>query len=178
MRQFRCENCGQPVYFQNDRCGQCGARLGFIAPELQLAAFRVEAGGRHLRYAPDRVFWRPCGNYASACQCNWMVAGHDADALCVSCRLTTTIPDQGLPENRSAWLQLESAKRAWLYTILGLGLPMRSRRDDPQRGLAFRFIQQLDAARPVFTGHGSGVITINAAESDPVQRERSRHDLH
>ena len=41
--------------------------------------------------------------------------------------------------------------RTWLYTILRLGLPVRSRREDPQQGLAFRFIQQLDAARPVLT---------------------------
>lgn len=107
-----------------------------------------------------------------------MVADHDRTDLCISCRLTTTIPNQSLPENRFAWLQLESAKRTWLYTILGLGLPVRSQREDPQHGLAFHFIQQLDAARPVLTGHGSGVITINAAESDPVQRERSRHELH
>ena len=178
MRQFRCENCGQPVYFQNDRCGRCGARLGFIAEEGQLGAFRVDPAGRHLRYAPARIFWRPCANYLKACLCNWMVADHDADDLCVSCRLTTTIPDQSLPENQVAWLELESAKRTWLCTILSLRLPVRSRREDPVRGLAFHFLQQLDAERPVLTGHDSGVITVNTAESDPVQRERSRHELH
>ena len=146
MQQFRCENCGQPVYFPNDRCGQCGARLGFVVPELKLAAFRVDEGGRHLRYAAEQVVWRPCSNYTAACRCNWMVADYDLTDLCISCRLTTTIPNQSLPENRFAWLQLERAKRTWLYTILGLGLPVRSQREDPQQGLAFHFIQQLDAA--------------------------------
>ncbi len=178
MRQFRCENCAHPLYFPNDRCGQCGARLGFIPEERQLAAFRIDDAGRHLRYAPASTFWRPCANSTSACLCNWMVADNDANDLCLSCRLTVTIPDQGLLENRAAWLHLESAKRSWLYTILGLCLPARSRQEDPEHGLAFHFLQQVNSERPVLTGHDSGVITINAAESDPVQRERSKHELH
>jgi hypothetical protein len=44
--------------------------------------------------------------------------------------------------------------------------------------LAFLFLRQIDAAKPVLTGHDSGEITINAIESDPVQRERSKHELH
>ena len=37
-----------------------------------------------------------------------MAAVHDPNPLCVSCRLTITIPDQSLPENRVAWAKLES----------------------------------------------------------------------
>ncbi len=178
MRQFRCENCSHPVYFHNDACGRCGARLGFVAEDRQLGAFRIAADGVHLRYAASPRFWRPCENYRSACLCNWMVADDDPNGLCRSCRLTTTIPDQRLLENQVAWLQLESAKRSWLYTILGLKLPARSRTEDPVRGLSFHFLRQLDAAKPVLTGHDSGDITINAIESDPVQRERSKHEFH
>jgi hypothetical protein len=82
-----------------------------------------------------------------------MVAGRDSNPLCVSCRLTLTIPNQSLPENQMAWVKLESAKRTWLYTVLGLKLPVRSRLEDPKRGLAFHFLRQVDAAKPVFTGH-------------------------
>jgi len=177
MRQYRCENCGQPLYFSNDSCGQCGARVGFIPKDRQLASFEVLPDGTHRRYVPDAGRWNPCVNYTSACRCNWMVAAEDSNALCLSCRLTATLPDQSLPENQVAWERLESAKRNWLYTILGLRLPVRSRFDDPERGLAFHFLRQLDADQPVLTGHAAGEITINAAESDPVQRERSKHEL-
>jgi hypothetical protein len=178
MRQFRCENCGHPLYFQNDLCGQCGARVGFIPEERQLGSFEVREDGSLQRYGRVGAGWRACANYSSACLCNWMVSSHDPEPLCVSCRLTQTIPDQSLPENQVAWVKLESAKRAWLYTVLGLGLPVRSRREDPKRGLAFHFLRQIDATRPVLTGHDSGEITINAVESDPVQRERSKNELH
>jgi hypothetical protein len=180
MRQYRCENCGGALYFQNDLCGRCGARVGFLPDERQLASFEVKPDGTHRRYrrADGNGNWRPCGNYTNACLCNWMVPTSDPNPLCVSCRLTSTIPDQSLPENQIAWVKLESAKRTWLYTILGLKLPVRSRLEDPQHGLAFHFLRQLDAAKPVLTGHDSGEITINAIESDPVQRERSKHELH
>ena len=136
MRQFRCENCGLALFFGNDRCGRCDARVGFIAPEGRLAAFREEPDGRYVRYAPSDHQWRRCANYASACLCNWMVADDDPNDLCRSCRLTLTIPDQSFPENRAAWLELESAKRTWLYTILSLRLPAQSRLEDPSHGLA------------------------------------------
>jgi hypothetical protein len=178
MRQYRCENCGRPLYFSNDSCGACGARVGFIPQDRQLASFEVLPDGRHRRFADDARQYRPCANYASACRCNWMVPVHDPNPLCTSCRLTVTIPDQSLPENRIAWAKLESAKRTWLYTILGLRLPVKSRLEDSAHGLAFRFLRQLDASKPVLTGHDAGEITINAIESDPVERERSKHELH
>jgi len=178
MRQYRCENCGGALYFQNDLCGRCGARVGFLPQVRELASFEVQPDGTHRRYGAAGGTWRPCTNYTSACLCNWMVPGTDPNALCVSCRLTATIPDQSLPENQVAWVKLESAKRTWLYTILGLNLPVKSRVQDPQHGLAFHFLRQLDATKPVLTGHDSGEITINAIESDPVQRERSKHELH
>ena len=178
MRQFRCESCGLPVYFRNSHCGGCGARLGFIPEELTLGAFRVDEAGNHLRYAVSDRLLKPCRNIASACGCNWMLGIDEAEALCRACRLTVTLPDQSILENQAAWRALEEAKQAWLYTILCLHLPARSRSEDPERGLAFHFLRQIDADKPVLTGHDAGVITINAIESDPVQRERSKHQLH
>ncbi|HSK41880.1 MAG TPA: zinc-ribbon domain-containing protein, partial [Arenibaculum sp.] len=77
MRQYRCENCGRPLYFANDHCGQCGARVGFIPHDRQLASFEVLPDGTHRRYAPSSTRWKPCANYTSACLCNWMVAAED-----------------------------------------------------------------------------------------------------
>jgi hypothetical protein len=58
-----------------------------------------------------------------------------------------------------------------------LSLPLNSRDKDPERGLAFEF----KAAAPgeeVLTGHANGVITINVAEADDVERERQKKAAH
>ena len=31
MKLFKCDHCGQPVYFENTYCVQCNASLGFDA---------------------------------------------------------------------------------------------------------------------------------------------------
>ena len=82
----------------------------------------------------------------------------DANPLCVSCRLTRVIPDLEKSENRQAWYRLEVAKRRLIFTLLQLRLPIVSRDEDPERGLAFEF--KADAADgPVLTGHATGIIT-------------------
>ncbi len=177
MRIYRCENCSELVHFDNTTCTRCAASLGFIPEEGRIGSFRQTAEGEWLRYAVASTYWRRCAN-ADTCSCNWLIPDDDPNALCRSCRLTAVIPDQSVAENRVAWRDLESAKRAWLATVLELALPARSREEDPERGLSFHFLRQLEADKPVLTGHAAGEITINAIESDPVARERSKLNLH
>ena len=33
MKLFECQNCGQPLYFENTRCESCGLRLGYLPVE-------------------------------------------------------------------------------------------------------------------------------------------------
>jgi hypothetical protein len=174
MRVFRCENCQARVYFNSSVCVKCNARLGFMPEERTMGAFSMDGLGVLRRYGDAQSSWRPCANSQNACACGWLVHGKDPNPLCRSCRLTATIPDQGTLENRIAWRDLEAAKRVWLASMLDLHLPVRSRLDDPVHGLAFHFLRQIDASHPILTGHDAGDITINAAESDPVERERSK----
>ena len=56
---------------------------------------------------------------------------------------------------------------------------MKDLSDDPERGLGFQFLADMegpDAA--VITGHAGGIITINIAEADDAERERRRQQLH
>ena len=66
--------------------------------------------------------------------------------------------------------------------MLALGLPLRPKAEDPDHGLAFDFLADLPAdapaTQPVLTGHANGVISINVAEADDVERERRRISLH
>ena len=67
-----------------------------------------------------------------------------------------------------------------IYTLLGLGLEPRPKAVEPQTGLAFEFLEdstQGDASR-VLTGHDNGVITVNIAEADDVEREKQRTMQH
>jgi hypothetical protein len=151
--------------------------LAFVPEERTMASFWRQDDGSLLRTNGSQERWRDCANLSSACACPWVVAPNDPSELCRSCQLTATIPDQQIAENQRAWRELESAKRRWLATILKLSLPVRSQTQDAEKGLAFHFLRQIDKAKPVLTGHDAGDITINAIESDPVQRERSKYAL-
>jgi len=35
MKLFECQNCGQPLYFENTLCESCGLRLGYL-PDRQV----------------------------------------------------------------------------------------------------------------------------------------------
>ncbi len=143
-----------------------------------MGAFSIGADGSLLRYSNAAHRWRRCANAFNACRCNWLIRDDDDNGHCRSCRLTASWPDQRLPENQQAWHDMEAAKRNWLASVLDLHLPVRSKQEDPEQGLGFHFMRQIDASKPILTGHAAGDITINAIESDPVQRERSKVDLH
>jgi hypothetical protein len=45
MKLFKCQACGQLLYFENRACGRCGHRLGYL-PELgQLSAVEPDGAG-------------------------------------------------------------------------------------------------------------------------------------
>ncbi len=85
--------------------------------------------------------------------------------LCRACALTRTRPpDEALAQFAVA----EAAKRRLVFELLELGLPIDG-------GLTFDMLSS--AYEPVTTGHADGVITLDLAETDPVQRERTRTEL-
>lgn len=176
MNTFNCTRCGHVVFFENVRCEQCGSPLGFLPEARALVAFEPGADSvwRPAGGAPGEG-WHPCRNYAVENVCNWMVA--EADALCASCRHTEVIPPLDKPENRRYWALLETAKRRLFHTLTGLGLAIPNRTEDPERGLAFHFLEEVDAAHAVLTGHDSGLITLNIAEADDAEREARRTAL-
>lgn len=99
----------------------------------------------------------------------------DDNPLCLSCRMTRTIPDLSVAGNTKAWYRLEVAKRRVLYTLLQLRLPFRSDAPIAGQGLVFDFLADApDGSARVLTGHSQGVVTVNVAESDDVERERRR----
>ncbi|CAB3752186.1 zinc-binding metallopeptidase family protein [Paraburkholderia solisilvae] len=176
MKPFHCNRCGQRVFFENIRCERCGARLGFVPELREISSFEEADGGLWRSLHPDTAgrMYRPCHNYAVENVCNWMLPADDPAPLCRSCRLTHTIPNLNVPDNRYYWYRLEVAKRRLLYTLVQLGLGFASRASDPQHGLEFEFLEDPVNGERIITGHLNGRITLNIAEADDAERERMR----
>lgn len=179
MKTFHCDHCGYVVFFENVVCGNCGAALGFVPAEMNMAAFEVviDGDGSWRRLGVDAASsraWRPCRHYAVEAVCNWMVAVGDGDDRCRSCRHTEDTPAVRDPANSRAWFKLESAKRSLFYVLYQLGLPTPGTATDG--GLAFRFLDG-GGGFDVTTGHLGGTITLDIIEADDAQREARRLTL-
>ena len=181
MKLFQCQNCGQPLYFENTRCERCGLALGYLPDRETITALKPDESERNTeqnlwRALADGKSYRYCANAAYGV-CNWLVAAERADAYCAACRHNRMIPDLSLTENLDKWRALEGAKHRLFYTLFQLRLPVETQAESPD-GLAFEFLADTGpSGSPVMTGHADGVITINLAEADDAERERRRHQM-
>ena len=179
MKLFHCGRCANLLYFENSRCTHCGADLGFAPDVMDLLAIEPEGDNTWATVARGDIY-RLCDNYQNQRACNWLIPKTDPHTFCVACRLNRTIPDLSIEKNNDLWRRLEKEKRRLVYSVLRLGLPCEPRNED-QLGLAFDFLADqpamFDERKKVTTGHANGVITINIAEADPVERERMRNQM-
>ncbi|MDR3412028.1 MAG: putative zinc-binding metallopeptidase [Formivibrio sp.] len=179
MQTFHCDHCGHLVFFENVFCEACGHTLGYLTDLHTMSALELTTDGLWSSRHPNATGYRyrMCSNYAQENVCNWMLPAHDPHTLCESCRLTEIIPALCWPQNRAYWYRMEQAKRRLLYTLSTLGLVPVGKAENPWQGLAFHFLADNAQTGQVVTGHDSGVITLNIAEADDIQRERTRSQL-
>lgn len=199
-RAYACR-CGRPVFFRNSECLACHTPLGYAPEAGQLLPLEEVPGApgqwRHAaapavaarQTAGEAARFRRCANLQTAAACNWLIGEGDAAAaaavaadpeaspLCRCCRLTRTLPDLSLPDTALWWNRIELAKRRLVSSLLGLKLPVRSKAEDPERGLVFDLLLAAPGGPPVVTGHADGVITIDVAEADDARREQRRQEL-
>ena len=178
MKRFRCQACDNVVHFENRTCGRCGHRLGYM-PELGIVGALDPAGEPNWTAAgTDRAPRRFCAN-ADHDVCNWLVRAGAPDRLCRACRPNDTIPDISVPEHLAAGRELELAKHRLFYSLLRWKLPLKTRAEDPERGLAFEFLADPPgmSGPKVMTGHDNGIVTIALAEAHPAELERRRSEL-
>jgi hypothetical protein len=179
MKLFECQNCGQLVYFENTQCERCGFALGFLPNAAILTALEPKGTGAFTPLADRSRTVSYCANFAHGA-CNWLVdAG--ANPLCEACRLNRTIPDLTQPENLRLWRRIEVAKHRLVYSLLRLGLPIASKTEQPDSGIAFDFLAPLpgeDGQGKILTGHDNGEITLNVAEADDAVRAEIRQNMH
>jgi hypothetical protein len=177
MKLFECQNCGKPLYFENTACESCALRLGFL-PESGVVSALEQVGDRWRALAVPDSHYRFCAN-AQHDVCNWLVAWDEQQQYCVACRHNRTIPDLASSENLLHWRKVEFAKHRLFYTLLRLRLPLTTRLEDPF-GLAFDFLSDPvgGSVGRVMTGHSNGLIILNVAEADDLERERQRQTMN
>lgn len=173
MRDFACPSCGHQLAFENSLCLRCQTRIGFDPDAVTLVAI-VDEDAPPADGAVPADAYRLCDNMHLA-RCNWIVRvaeDEEGPALCASCTLTRTRPGDDDAAALDAFAEAEAAKRRLLVELTELRLPVVSRDDDTETGLAFDLLSSRDA--PVVTGHASGVITLDLAEGDDAHREALR----
>jgi hypothetical protein len=177
MKLFQCQHCRALLYFENSLCMSCGRSLGFLPSSLVLTALEPSDGALRALAGRKRRY-RYCANFQHGV-CNWLVEANQTEQFCVACRHNRMIPDLSVPDNARHWKKIEVAKHRLFYTLLKLRLPLVTKSESPD-GLAFDFIADQTAPQghiPVVTGHANGLITINLAEADDVERERQRSQM-
>ena len=178
MKLFRCQACGQVLYFENIRCERCGHALGYLPEEAALSALEPAGPGRWQALARPQGHVRRCAN-AMYDACNWLVAMDSPEAYCAACRHNRTIPELGAADNLEDWRRWQGALHRLVYTLQRLRLPLANRIDDPRHGLVFDVLADpVPGSGPkVLTGHDEGVVTLASSEADDAERERRRRAM-
>ena len=194
MKIFTCSACNQSVFFENVQCTRCGHMLAYLPDHAVMSAIEIEPPPSHMTSSTGAANganvslyralspraggarYRLCTNYSVHAACNWAVPEHDDDPFCRACRLNEMIPNLADAKANEAWRRIERAKRRLLFTLMELGLPVESKREYPDRGLAFSFKGD-EGKTKVFTGHSDGLVTINIAEADAPFREKMREQM-
>lgn len=155
MKIFSCPGCEADLFFDNMTCS-CGLAVGYD-PAAQ--AFTTEQGF--------------CANRDSI-GCNWIAAPDQP--LCASCQLTSVYPNLSVQDNETLWARAETAKRHVLVGLMRWG--WFTAQDQGARP-EFHMLAEATAngAVDVTMGHASGLVTINLAEADALERVRRREML-
>ena len=179
MKLFNCTNCGHPVYFENIFCLNCNALLGFDSQSLQQISLVAAHDGQYRIHSNTSTSnFAYCYNHQYTV-CNWLVPTDSHVVFCTACQLNRTIPDLTKPQYLEKWYSIEIAKHRLIYQLLHLQLPIVSKEQNESEGLAFDFIagDKMPGKKQVLTGHDHGLITIDIAEADDIEREMARKQM-
>lgn len=174
MQLFKCDNCQHPVYFDNTFCSKCQYLLGFDGISLTMVSLQPSS----LKSVVSGAKYHYCINHLQGV-CNWIIPDTDPATICIACSPNRTVPNSSNPKHLERWKTIEQAKHRLIYALLRWNLPVKSKLSDPENGLAFDFKSDdyLPEGQRVLTGHASGLITMNIAEADDVEREMAKKDM-
>jgi hypothetical protein len=182
MKLFKCDHCGQPVYFENTFCVQCNASLGFDPLRMDMVALQPAGDNSYIVFNNKEKSTAPRYKYCVNKQhnvCNWLLAYDRQAEFCIACDLNNIIPDLSQPDHWEKWARIEVAKHRLVYSLLRFKLPVVSKTQDEDKGIAFDFLadENKDGKKRLLTGHDHGLITLNIAEADDAIREMARNQM-
>lgn len=175
MRLFKCEHCGNPLYFENISCLECGHPVGFLADTLRIVTLSKIGTNTYQDVRHGDTLYHYCQN-ANHQVCNWVIPTEENSIYCRACTLNKIIPDLSNPENGQKWKQIEIAKHRLVYSLIRLGLPVRTENGFPIYDLTFEFKANTPEEK-VMTGHAQGLITLNIDEADEAARTKHKLDM-
>jgi hypothetical protein len=165
MKVYTCNNCQNPLYFENSRCLKCSHPVGFDAVNLTMVT---------LMDGQDTYSYCKNAEYGV---CNWLIPAAAKPGFCIACALNRVIPTLDSDQNRLRWKNMEVAKHRLIYSLLRLHLPFKVVREGKEEDIFFDFMADTPAGEKVMTGHDNGIITINIAEADEAERARNKQSL-
>ena len=177
MKIFQCQACDQPVSFESTALRELRASPGLCLRGARDVGARAlgTASGTPMPTRPAK--YRFCAN-AQHAACNWLVP--DDLARDRSAGLPAQ-PGGARPRGRLEPDPLApdrggQAPAVLLAPAARPAAPCRGprARDGPRLRLPGRSGRELPDRTPVLTGHQHGLITLNIAEADDVERERRR----
>jgi len=172
MKIFQCGHCDYPLYFENNKCENCGHLSGYRDLDRQMLTF--DPDGSTLTSDREKIEYKYCKNKEHNV-CNWLIPKDDLQNYCNACQLNRTIPDLSYIENVENWKNLEVAKHRLIYQLQKIGFNLSSKLFS-EDGMCFDFITKNNNAN-IMTGHANGVITILLKEADSTLREKARKEL-
>ena len=179
MQLFQCSCCQQPVYFDNCICMHCQHILGFDAKKQQMLALTGPNTVWAFTETQTQKNYKFCMNKQYEV-CNWVLSFDDLQDFCLACGLNRIITDLSDLKYRQRWHKIELAKHRLVYSLLRWQLPLENKVQNPTQGLAFDFKADLNCPNEakVMTGHDNGLITLNIAEADDVERTMARDQMN
>lgn len=155
MKIFQCSGCRADLFFDNLVCS-CGQAVAYDPAEQC--------------FTSTEQF---CANRAGI-TCNWIAAPDQP--LCESCRMTSMHPDLTVHGNETLWARAEKAKRHVLAGLMRWGW-FTAQDTGPRPEFHMLAEATSSGTVDVTMGHASGLVTINLAEADALERVRRREML-
>ena len=174
MKLFQCGHCRQLTFFENTHCSHCQSTLGFDPISMDLLALE-ESNGHFATKDEAKIALRFCENNKLDA-CNWLIPHASKDRFCRACSLNRVIPDLVNSAYKKRWIKIEQAKHRLVYALLRWNLPFFPWEKSSGKGLGFEF-KASQQQENVLTGHASGIITMNIAEADDVERAMARKQM-
>jgi hypothetical protein len=175
MKVYKCSNCQNLIYFENNICLKCQFPLGFDATVLSQITLIAENNNIFSDIKNKAQKYRYCKN-AEFSNCNWLIPSEQEGDFCQACNLNRIIPDLSDGKNLKLWKNIEIAKHRLVYSLLRLQLPVEKKTGDEETGIAFDFLAETSSQK-VLTGHDLGTITLNIDEADEAERVKHKTDL-